>query len=122
LNDFIAPVRFIGLSSSAGNDGATMRYSPVLSNAAGAVIQACIETVLSSPKSADGADQGPKVNVRTKASNSKGVVKRCNTKRVGVTNVFTRRSPAERVTPERGAGCSRTPRGPVFTLGERVWA
>ena len=52
--------------------------------------------------------KGPKVNVRTKASNSKGIVKqtlkmkkagvlvftpiaskRCNTKRVGVTNVFT---------------------------------
>jgi hypothetical protein len=51
---------------------------------------------------------GPKINVRTKASNSKGVItrtikmrkagilvfspiasKRCNTRRVGVTNVFT---------------------------------
>jgi hypothetical protein len=52
--------------------------------------------------------KGPKVNVRTAASNSKGVVthtlkmkkagilifspiasKKCNTRRVGVTNVFT---------------------------------
>jgi hypothetical protein len=52
--------------------------------------------------------KGPKVNIKTKASNSKGVVKqtlkmkkagvlvftpiaskRCNTRRVGVTNVFT---------------------------------
>ena len=52
--------------------------------------------------------KGPKINMRTKASNRKGVItarvkmkkagilifspiasKRCNTKRVGVTNVFT---------------------------------
>ena len=52
--------------------------------------------------------KGPKIDIRTKASNAKGVItqqvkmkkagilifspiasKRCNTKRVGVTNVFT---------------------------------